>query len=291
MEYTNSSLITYTDLSPNFNKRREGDAIDRFTIHHMAGSYDVKACGALFHRKMGSSNYGVDTKDIALFVEEKNRSWCSSNYQDYRAITVECQNTPLGVQTGSWEIAPETYNNLIRLAVDVSKRYGKTKVIEISDEIENLGWSNAKDRVAKQTAYANNYVVPEGSILLTQHIYFDTTLCPGPYIRSIWKKIANDIQMGINGQPYTPPTPSVNVAKPPLYKGCRGNNTKLLQQNLMAVGIALPKYGADGDFGDETRSGVIAFQKMVFPNEPKEWDGIYGNKSYNKMNSLLNRKE
>lgn len=39
-----------------------------------------------------------------------------------------------------------------------------------------------------------------------------------------------------------------------------GLDVKALQQALMAAGFDLPKYGADGDFGNETRAAVRAFQ-------------------------------
>ena len=39
-----------------------------------------------------SSNYGIDKNGrVGLYVEEKNRSWCSSsNANDQRAVTIEC---------------------------------------------------------------------------------------------------------------------------------------------------------------------------------------------------------
>lgn len=303
MGYTNSPLVSYIDLSPKYNTRRAGDKINRLTIHHMAGSYGVEVCGGLFHKKDGSSNYGIDPAKIAMFVEEKNRAWTSSNpSNDYRAITIEVANTPTGVQFGTWEIADESYGLLIALSVDICKRNGMSKVIEISDDMAQIesqiyaegfrGSAYAKERVKRQTAYANNYVVPEGTCLMTQHYYFDTTACPGPYIQKKWKQICSDINAVLNGQPYVPPAPQPtnNVAKPTLRKGNRGAQVKLLQQNLMSIGYNLPRYGADGDFGDETRSAVLAFQRYAFSNNSKEWDGIYGPKTYQKLADAINRR-
>lgn len=45
-----------------------------------------------------------------------------------------------------------------------------------------------------------------------------------------------------------------------LYEGMKGKQVKAMQQLLMANGFALPKYGADGDFGGETKAAVIACQ-------------------------------
>lgn len=49
-----------------------------------------------------------------------------------------------------------------------------------------------------------------------------------------------------------------------LSKGCVGNDVKQLQQALLAVGLELPKYGVDGDFGSETEKAVKKFQEWNF---------------------------
>ena len=48
---------------------------------------------------------------------------------------------------------------------------------------------------------------------------------------------------------------------PTLKKGMKGNNVMKLQTALMARGYTLPRYGADGDFGNETLAAVKEFQK------------------------------
>lgn len=47
-----------------------------------------------------------------------------------------------------------------------------------------------------------------------------------------------------------------------LRRGDKGADVKKLQQELMALGYNLPRYGADGDFGAETENAVKAFQKV-----------------------------
>lgn len=284
MAYTNSSLISCTKLSPNYTSGR--DYINRITIHHTAtDAISCEKIGDIFANpgRNASCNYGIGNDGrICLIVEEKNRAWTSSNgTNDRKAITYEVSNSKYGEP---WAISDKAMESVIALSVDICQRNGMKEVFNIRKEIANIPQS-------QRAAFANNYPVPEGKCLITEHNFFASTACPGTYLKGQMDNICAEINKRLGASPVPTPTPTVQIAKPTLYKGCRGNNTKLLQQNLMAVGIALPKYGADGDFGDETRSGVIAFQKMVFPNEPKEWDGIYGNKSYNKMNSLLNRKE
>ena len=93
MAYTNSSLAAVTVLSPNHSGQRT-HSIDRISPHCVVGQCTAEGLGEWFARTstQASSNYGID-KDgrVGMYVEEKNRSWCtSSNANDQRAITIEC---------------------------------------------------------------------------------------------------------------------------------------------------------------------------------------------------------
>lgn len=79
----------------------------------------------------------------------------------------------------------------------------------------------------------------------------------------------------------------ISVAKPTLRKGSKGSEVRLLQSNLMAAGFSLPKYGADGEYGNETADAVWEMQKKAFPNNPKEWDKVYGPKSATALKEML----
>ena len=48
---------------------------------------------------------------------------------------------------------------------------------------------------------------------------------------------------------------------PTLKKGCKGSAVRKLQEKLLERGYKLPRYGADGDYGNETVAAVKAFQK------------------------------
>ena len=80
MAYTNSSMVVYTKFSPNHSGQRT-HSIDRITPHCVVGQCTAEGLGEWFEKQstQASSNYGID-KDgrVALYVEEKNRSWCSS---------------------------------------------------------------------------------------------------------------------------------------------------------------------------------------------------------------------
>ena len=67
-----------------------------------------------------------------------------------------------------------------------------------------------------------------------------------------------------------------------LGEGDEGEQVKALQQLLMANGIKLPKYGADGDFGAETKTGVIEYQRK----KGLAADGIAGPNTWKKLLGL-----
>ena len=61
-----------------------------------------------------------------------------------------------------------------------------------------------------------------------------------------------------------------------LQKGDKGSEVKLLQKLLMLAGEALPKYGADGDFGSETLKAVKSYQTRY----GLAADGVVGEKTW-----------
>ena len=61
-----------------------------------------------------------------------------------------------------------------------------------------------------------------------------------------------------------------------LRKGSKGANVTKLQNLLMNKGYALPKYGADGDFGAETLNAVKNFQK----DHGLTVDGVVGKETW-----------
>ena len=161
---SNSRLITYTRLSPNFSKRKK--KISKITIHHMAGNLNVYRCGAIFanESRRASSNYGIDTDGrIALYVDEANRSWCSSNSaNDDVAVTIEVANDG---GAPDWHVSDKAMAALIDLCVDICQR----------NDIKRLNFTGNK----------------KGN--LTMHCYFAATECPGSYLKSKFSYIAKEV--------------------------------------------------------------------------------------------------
>ena len=134
---SNSPLVSYTKISPNKTSPRN-KKIDTITIHCVVGQCSVETLGNIFAptSRQASSNYGVGVDGrIGMYVEEKDRSWCSSNAaNDHRAITIEVASDT----TEPYAVNDKAFAALIDLVTDICQRNG----------IKKLVWStNKEDRV------------------------------------------------------------------------------------------------------------------------------------------------
>ena len=169
-----SKLVDYVKISPNRTSHRD-HKIDTITIHCMAGNLSVETCANVFAPKsrQASSNYGVDSDGrIGCYVEEEDRSWCSSNRaNDMRAVTIEVANDG-GAKTG-WHVSNKAMNSLIKLVADICKR----------NKIKKLVWSDSKyDRINHKNGCN-----------MTVHRDFKNKDCPGAYLMSKMPYIADEV--------------------------------------------------------------------------------------------------
>lgn len=164
MEFTNSSLVEYTLLSPN-NSGQRAQAIDRITPHCVVGQCTAEGLGEWFYAESthASSNYGIDKNGrVGLYVEEKNRSWCSSSSaNDQRAITIECASD----KTQPYAMYEVVYEKLILLCADICKRYGKKRLLWFEDKEKTLAYKPKSDE-----------------IIITVHRWFANKSCPGDWL-------------------------------------------------------------------------------------------------------------
>ena len=192
---SNSPLVSYVKISPNRNSPRN-HVIDTITIHCMAGNCSIETCGDIFYptSRGASSNYGIGSDGrIAMYVEEKDRSWCSSSASnDNRAITIEVANDG-GASTG-WHVSDAAYKSLIDLCVDICKRNG----------IKELKWKGDKSLIG-QVDKQN----------MTVHRWFANKSCPGDYLYNLHLKIAADVNARLGVKPSINATESTEkTAKP-----------------------------------------------------------------------------
>lgn len=169
---SNSPLVSYTKISPNKSSPRN-HKIDTVTIHCVVGQCSVETLGNVFAptSRQASSNYGVGVDGrIGMYVEEKDRSWCSSNAaNDNRAITIEVASDT----KEPYAVNAKAYAALIDLLVDICKRNG----------IKELVWStNKADRVNHQNGCN-----------MTVHRDYANKSCPGTYLYERHAQIASEV--------------------------------------------------------------------------------------------------
>lgn len=255
MEYTNSPLVSYTRLSVLTSGQRK-HVIDRITPHCYVGQVTVQQMGEWFYNnpRSASCNYGI-AKDgqVGLFVEEKNRSYCSSNIEnDNRAITIECASDT----TSPYAFKEIVYQRLIELCVDVCRRNGKNKL---------LWFPNRQDRL--------NYNPAADEMVLTMHRDLFDTDCPGQWMvnhmsdlaEKVTAELAKDINVPVNnedaatdanvGDEQEEPN---NEIKTPAGSCCIQAKDLAALTNVQIVDTVGPLFTAD-----QKKTGVLASVSMA----------------------------
>lgn len=193
MEYTNSPLVTVVVPSPNHSGTRT-HTIDRITPHCVVGQLSAEAVGDIFadEERFASSNYGIGFDGtVGMYVEEKNRSWCSSDAKnDQRAVTIECASD----RDAPYTMNPAVWDALVRLCADICERNGKRRLIWIPDR-----------------EIALNYDLEPDEMLLTVHRWFAAKACPGDWLynrlgelASVVTRLLNPSGTGVPGDGDTP---------------------------------------------------------------------------------------
>lgn len=189
---SNSPLVSYTKISPNKTSPRN-HKIDTVTIHCVVGQCSVETLGNIFApaSRQASANYGIGVDGrVGMYVEEKDRSWCSSNAaNDHRAITIEVASDT----TEPYAVNAKAYATLIDLLVDICQRNGITKLV----------WStNKADRVNHKNGCN-----------MTVHRDYANKSCPGTYLYERHAQIASEVnkRLGSTTTSPEPEKPSTDV--------------------------------------------------------------------------------
>ena len=189
MAYTNSPLVSYTKLSPNHSGQRT-HSIDRITPHCVVGQCSVETLGEIFYptSRQASCNYGIGVDGrVGMYVEEKNRSWCSSsNANDQRAVTIECASDT----KEPYAFKDIVYNRLIELCVDICRRNGKKKLLWLGDKDKTLNYSPAGDEM-----------------VLSVHRWFANKSCPGNWMYARMGDLAGKVTAALGGSTETAAQP------------------------------------------------------------------------------------
>lgn len=189
---SNSPLVSYTKISPNKTSPRN-HKIDTVTIHCVVGQCSVETLGNIFAptSRQASANYGIGVDGrVGMYVEEKDRSWCSSNAaNDHRAVTIEVASDT----TEPYAVNAKAYAALIDLLVDICQRNSITKLV----------WStNKADRVNHKNGCN-----------MTVHRDYANKSCPGTYLYDRHAQIASEVnkRLGSTTTSPEPEKPSTDV--------------------------------------------------------------------------------
>lgn len=172
---SNSALSCMRKISPFRNSPRNHE-IDTITIHCVVGQMSVEGLCGHFQTANCSCNYGIGYDGrICTIVDETDRSWCSSNYEnDHRAITIECASDaayPYSINANVWKA-------LVELCADICKR----------NRIKQLVWSTDKEQRVEHLNGCN----------LTVHRDYANKSCPGDYIYNRLGQIAKEVNQKLS---------------------------------------------------------------------------------------------
>lgn len=244
---SNSSLISYTEISPNRNSPRT-QPISKITIHHMAGNLTLQSFGVLVAKpsRQMSANYAVASDgSIGLFCPESDRSWCSSSpWNDHRAVTIEVANDG---GAPDWHVSDAAIAALIDLCVDICKRNGMARLDYTGDA--------------------------DGS--LTLHRMFTATQCPGPYLLSKIPYIAQQVTARLQEQVPDAQQQFIDVMVEKCQERCIAAG--ILPSLCIAQACVESAYGtselainANNLFGIKASSGWTG---KTYTKQTQEWDG------------------
>ena len=218
---SNSPLVSYTKLSPNHSGQRT-HVVDRITPHCVVGQCSVETLGNIFAptSRQASCQYGIGVDGrVGMYVEEKNRSWCSSsNANDQRAITIECASDA----THPYAFNDTVYAKLIELCTDICKRYGKTKLLWFGDKTKTL-----------------NYEPASNEMVLTVHRWFANKSCPGDWMYARMGDLASKVTAKLGGSAGGTEKPADNQALYRVQTGAFSNKTNAdaMLQKVKAAGF------------------------------------------------------
>lgn len=273
MSYTNSSLVSYTKISPNRTPNRN-HAIDRVTIHCVVGQCSVETLGSIFAptSRQASCNYGVGTDGrIGLYCEEKDRSWCtSSGANDHRAITIEVASDT----KHPYAVNDKAYQATINLVADICRRNGKKRITWLADKEKSINYKPAADEM-----------------LMTVHRWFANKSCPGDYLYNRHADIAARVNAILSGS--SAPSTVVTNPKPSAKPTGKVTATKAAQEKNSALAGTYVVTAEDGlnirnGAGTQNKSLVVIPKGTKVANygyytESKKEEWLYIQVTYNNV--------
>ena len=268
MAYTNSSMVVYTKLSPNHSGQRT-HCIDRITPHCVVGQCSVETLGSIFAptSRQASSNYGIGADGrVGMYVEEKNRSWCSSsNANDQRAVTIECASDT----TEPYAFRDVVYQTLIKLCVDICKRNGKKKLLWLGDKDTTLAYTPKADEM-----------------VLTVHRWFANKSCPGNWMYARMGDLASKVTAELGGAAQEPAKVTgtqaaalVGLSEADVIKKVGSLFTSDMKKSGVLASVSLAQFILESGYGTselaQSANNLFGMKKTLSGNtwSGSTWDG------------------
>ncbi len=234
------------------------------------------------------TKYARDLWNAGYYNGNKNGyAWCDVfvDWVFYKAFgktegqMLECQTGTLGAAcpySASYYKAQGRYDKTPRAGDQVFFQQGGELVhtgivVGVSGSTISCVEGNASNMV-KQTSYSlsNGYVAGFGHPKYTEQ---SSAVTPAP------------------APAPAPAVTKVSVQVPVLQQGMTGSAAvKTVQRVLYARNVrdnAGKVIKVDGSFGASTRQAVVKLQKQLFPSDSAQWDGVVGQKTWEKMLTAL----
>ena len=260
---------------------RGNNRIERLTPHCIVGqakAINIAKSVRFNDGKTASANYIIGKDgEVVCNVPEEYRAWTTGGKKvvngktgsdnDFKAITFECASDA----TEPYAFKPAVYDKLVDLCTDICRRYARKRLLWFATPQE-----------------AEAYKVKDDEMILTWHRWYDYRSCPGNWLYSRVKELADTVTARLGGelQPTTPTQPTTTITEEyklmkTIKKGSKGNTVKVWQVIIGAE--------PDGIFGNSTEKLTKKFQKnhKDMNGVALVQDGIVGQKSwYAGLNSL-----
>lgn len=265
---SNSSLVNYKLLTSHFGyptgkTGRGGSKIDKIFVHHMAGNLTVEQCGKVFKNNEASAHYGIDGKGrIGQYVLEENTAWhCANKAYNQRSIGIELAND--GGAKDNWHVSDKTIAKCIELIVDICKRNGIKKI-----------------------NYTGNL---QGNLCM--HCWTASTACPGGYLKTKFRYIADQVNKKLSG---TSPAPAEKTELYRVRKSWADSKSQIGAYKVLENAIQVAKekglnvYNSTGKAVYESPAKAEIYRVRKSWNDPKSQAGAF--KDLNNAKKLADEK-
>lgn len=231
--------------------------------------HPMTAIGIVIHN---TANDATANNEISYMI---NNSYSTSFHYAVDDIEV-VQGLPL--DRNSWNAGDGTYGDGNRKYISIEICYSKSGgdrfiqaekncAIFVAKLLKDYGWGI--DKVKKHQDFSGKY-------------------CPHRTLDLGWQRFLDMVSNELNGQPIKPniptPQPSNGIASVQKSKEFIGSRALEAQQKLIKIGYKLPKYGADGSWGQESLNALVQMQK---DSGYLQVDGLCGKASFEYMDKKI----